>query len=492
MKKISLLTAITIMFATHISAQIDTLRIGDRVPNYYYWDTNWWDHYFLKYLSTVNASRYYPPLCDSIMFHCGVSGWHDRCKVERARYIYTDTALRIIGIAAVMKVSMGGNLEDLMFPEYYRLYDVGREGMEDSMYLMAETRWDTTEIKRYMQVEHYYIYDPIIDTQTGSAKVNYSTLRTVEPVYEAYFDSPITVTDSFYVSATNNNAFNDYYKVTDWLGDVHYALDENLPRTGVVTVGCYGTEDTEAYEIWPKPQIHRYRAHYIGVPYNWDFEDTLWHSDNQWAIGNGFQCIFPIFDTTSDHTPPTPADSCPVPQHLRVQVSDYNLGNAYLYWDNDSAVAQWQVSICRDGYSADQGQTTTVQTSFIDVDGLDTAQWYTARVRAVCDSANLSEWSDSIRFYIPGRNQQGTEMTTTVTDRFTTLSPNPANSQITIISSFILRSVEIFAPNGHLVAKQKVTNKITTQIPIGHLPVGTYIVRISTTNGTAYKRLIVK
>ena len=209
-------------------------------------------------------------------------------------------------------------------------------------------------------------------------------------------------------------------------------------------------------------------------------------------VHNGFEWIFPIFDTTYNRTPHTTADSCPVPQQLRAYVSAYNTGNAYLYWDNNNTVSQWQVSLCSDGCTADHGETTTVNTSFIDIDELDTARWYTAWVRAVCDSAKLSDWSDSVRFYIPGPNQQGTEAITTVTDRFTILSPNPANSDITIISSFILRSVEVFALNGKLVAQQNVTNRITTRIPIDHLTAGTYIVRINTTNGTAYKRLIVK
>ena len=57
------------------SAQIDTLHIGDREPTYYYWDTNWWDHYF-------TGSRQW----NSVW---AVS--HIYCKSEVARYCYVDS-----------------------------------------------------------------------------------------------------------------------------------------------------------------------------------------------------------------------------------------------------------------------------------------------------------------------------------------------------------------------------------------------------------------
>ena len=66
------------------NAQMDTLFLGDRDPKYYYWDTNWWDHYALNY-----TDKNYTWYSETMFFY--------RCKPEYARYCYIDTSLRVIG-----------------------------------------------------------------------------------------------------------------------------------------------------------------------------------------------------------------------------------------------------------------------------------------------------------------------------------------------------------------------------------------------------------
>ena len=48
MKK-SLIVLAFLATAMCASAQVDTLDLGDRDPSYYYWDTNWWDHFYFNY-----------------------------------------------------------------------------------------------------------------------------------------------------------------------------------------------------------------------------------------------------------------------------------------------------------------------------------------------------------------------------------------------------------------------------------------------------------
>ena len=69
-----------------VRSQIDTLNVGDRDPDYYYWDTNWWDYYYLN--SDLGKQR------DWRQGGAFIRG----CKPEFARYCYVDTSLQVIGI----------------------------------------------------------------------------------------------------------------------------------------------------------------------------------------------------------------------------------------------------------------------------------------------------------------------------------------------------------------------------------------------------------
>ena len=83
-------------------AQVDTLRIGDREPTYYYWDTNWWDHYFINY-----------PGANQIYWYSVGALSHAYCKAEVARYCYSDQPLRVIGIAVAASIFFDYNLDDM-------------------------------------------------------------------------------------------------------------------------------------------------------------------------------------------------------------------------------------------------------------------------------------------------------------------------------------------------------------------------------------------
>ena len=120
MKKIFLYIAL-LATACCAQAQFDTLNIGDRDPTFYYWDTNWWDHYYLNYPEAR---------ADSCMWY-GFSTGGGGLQPEVARYCYTDTSLRIIGIAAAANLRSStldlDTVQDVfkyLQPEYYNLYEV--------------------------------------------------------------------------------------------------------------------------------------------------------------------------------------------------------------------------------------------------------------------------------------------------------------------------------------------------------------------------------
>ena len=183
MKKLALL--LYLMSGAFLYAQIDTLHLGQRDPAFYYWDTNWWDHWYFNH----------PP------YSPGTGGdWqydHNRfmmgmltrsfycCKIEYARYCNTNTPLKIIGIAATVGTRIWPDTGILTprdtsyLPEYFRLYETDSGGR---MTLMAETRFDTAHVRKAMCVEMwgYNMHD-----NTGKPVVEWIPLY--GPVYEAYF-----------------------------------------------------------------------------------------------------------------------------------------------------------------------------------------------------------------------------------------------------------------------------------------------------------------
>ncbi|MBQ3950192.1 MAG: T9SS type A sorting domain-containing protein [Bacteroidales bacterium] len=485
MKKTLLFISLLLTMSTASMAQVDTIDIGERVPNFYYWDTNWWDHYYLNYTSPSNHSFL---LNDSIVYLDTVNFlWGSRrsnCKLENARYIYTDVPLTVIGIAGLVTITNRMPADSLKFPEYFRLYEVGDKTNNDSMILLAETRWDNNPVRRLMIAEIKYDYA--------------RTRKDFLPLYEAYFDTAIVVNDSFYISCTSNNSFRyadedstEYYEPLCDCYLKYLAIHDNYPKAGITFTGAL-LEDQEF--MHPKPPLTKVRAHFfdsIAAPYfvlnNIDqhYTDTNWHTTDLMAFIN----IFPIFDTCTHCNPGN--DTCIAPSDLRASVSQYDTGSTTLTWGYIDRAINYEVSLCKDSCLPDNGTILQSATTFLNIENLDTAQWYTVWVRSVCENDKTSPWSDSVRFYIPGKASQGTEDIQSTLDRFTILMPNPASDIVTVLSSFTILSIDIFTLNGQSVAHQGKINAITTAFPLDNLPKGTYIVRIVTPHGTSHKKLVI-
>ena len=181
---------------------------------------------------------------------------------------------------------------------------------------------------------------------------------------------------------------------------------------------------------------------------------------------------------------------CPVPEGLRVQPVFQN-----------SVVVRWNHSdarLCELALWREDGTDTVLmqsQTEYVEVDDLDTAVWYAARLRAVCDSANISEWSDTVRFFVPNWDTTGggTDPVGIVdaVGRSVELMPNPTSGKVMVHSPYLLRRVELFGSDGKAIASFG-TEGHTATLDLGPYPAGTYIVRVTTTSGVANKRLVKK
>lgn len=455
-------------------AQVDTLFIGDREPTYYYWDTNWWDYYFMNYPETRD-----------IRWNRGNFGGGP-CKAECARYCYTDTSLRVIGIAAAMEIyfSQGhshnprysdSQLLSWMVPEYFRLYEV--DSTTDEMILLAQAEWTPAHTPRYKIVtgwEKGYTGVPVLD---------YNDL------YEVFFDSAITVHDSFYVAKTGNN---NYYRGGE------YATSAVMSTRGYCDNGTRPVGGV--YDWMPVPNHFRRKLHYIdgvgNVDSRYSVTDTNWHLfhtdfyhpeiDGKTLEFNEFAYLFPIIDTSRVIPPP----ACRTPEGLTLVYAEGGL--ATLMWSGSGSL--WELSVCADGCEPEAGTVSQWNTRAATVNGLDTARWYVARVRSVCshdDSIYYSDWSDSIMFFVPGNAGSDPIAIETAVDRYTFLMPNPASSVVTVASSFRIGEVELYSLNGRRLLHRDVDGMQAT-LDISGLPAATYIVRVTTNNGTAYKKLVVK
>ena len=82
-------------------------------------------------------------------------------------------------------------------------------------------------------------------------------------------------------------------------------------------------------------------------------------------------------------------------------------------------------------------------------------------------------------------------MVINVVEQYTYLMPNPAKEEVTVMSSFKVRSVELYAADGKLL-KEKEVNAIGMRLSLEGLPAGMYFIKVRTTSGVTTKRLIVE
>ncbi len=248
--------------------------------------------------------------------------------------------------------------------------------------------------------------------------------------------------------------------------DVLLWADGTVPDSGML----FGVE-TNRLTLYGLDTSLRYNVKVMSVC------DTFHINTSPWSSVFGFR--------VSDYI----VRPCPVPEGLRVQTMA-TAGSVVARWDN-SDVGLWELALWGDG----GGDTILLQSTveYLDVDGLDTARWYSAMVRAWCDSTNVSEWSDTVRFYVPNPNPGGDdpEGIEDAIGQHTYLMPNPTDGKVTVLSSYRLHKVELFGSDGKPVAAYEADGHSAT-LDLSAYPAGTYVARITTSAGVTNKRLVKK
>ncbi|MBQ9473825.1 MAG: T9SS type A sorting domain-containing protein [Bacteroidales bacterium] len=450
MKKTAILTLLLSLAAAAFS-QVDTIFWRQRESTYYYWGTQFADCH--------------PDPGSSYTFY-GASYIH-------ARRCYIDTSLKVIGIAApstkdtcdpeAYPFGADTNYE----PEYFHLY----EATEDSFYLVAEARYDTNHPRYRMAMPNMYS--------------SWDTIWEEYPfIYEAYFDKPYVVRDSFYVGVTtfNNDSYYDeelmryrglghyftlYYKIGTAY-DVDSACDVYKRKATNPFDRCHDCEDDE----WVRVGQIRYAAGWVYMP------------------TTSFYPFFPIFDTSGlDIHGFRWVGECDTVFGLSLLYFEDD--KAYLSWNTSYYAQWWELSYGPVGITPEEGIRDTSHTTMTCLENLQPNVEYIVYIRARCTDDTRGPWGTFITFILPDANGIGQARQQTNVDRHTYLMPNPTTGPVTVFSGFKISNIEVYDLAGKLIETHTVNANATTLNTSG-LPSGAYLLRIRTTYGDTAKRLIKK
>lgn len=501
LSRLALVTLITIT-PLFCNAQLDTLDLQRLEPTYYYWDSCWPGYHALhtEYSRTMTNSQHKPftfvHTCDMV----GAGLCPEWQKVEYARYFQSDSALTILGVAAPCTFGCIGCCSSLEIadsdlthrePEYFILYDFNPK--TGDMTPVDSVRNDTAANPKYKMMVSFYIDgiypDPEPHVAVGDTIIRYASVR------EAYFKEPITMQGEFYLGATQNNNYRvivgyDSIYVPPagayWYTPLYRAA---RPFTKYVSLWLNQRE-----ELIPKGP-RKVRAHLLDeCNDHYFYLDTInWHTE----YSKGYDlAYFLIFDTSSYVPPAVTGDTCPAPVALRMM---NRIGDTVTFIWNGPDSVMFELSVERADSPGIEVASKTVPTHFATLSGFDTATWYTVRVRTLCDSSRHSDWSDSTMLYIPAQPNEPTgdslsvvtEIGKSLEEQYTLLLPNPASFMVNIISSYYVISVTIYTMDGKEVYHAKV-GAIGTDINVASFPRGTYIVRVTTSRGHVFKKLILR
>ena len=354
-----------------VEAQQTLIPWNQRKADLYYWGSNWVDS---NLMASPNENLY-----QEVSFNIS--------DLFIGRACVTSLPMRVIGIAAPVKIDntgfTPGSTSETRLPEYYRLYQ--QEG--DSIVLVKEIRWDTATPS--------FLFEERAKTWLAESRDTFD-------LYEAFFEKPIMVHDTFYVGGTthNNLGYGNHPDHPNWF----MYLTHRLTQYGIFYRCCW-PEHANAHAIAPNP------PYYIRK-YFWPY-DVVYPLPNNNNNGITFDTttmekvvdsirwlpFFAIFDTNFVQGMGTYDDSCLAPEGLHIE--GMVMDGVTLAW-NAGGETMWKLSVAPLGTNVNNGLLIQTPINYVEVSGLDTAQWYVARVLTMCDTDVFGDWSDTLMFYLPG------------------------------------------------------------------------------------------
>ena len=475
MKRKIVITALFMLIAGSASAQwydnLDT--IPGRYKKYYY--PEWYDEC--------------PRFCtDSARF---IPYYMQFSSATFIRENYTPRPLSIKGIvvlAAIDHLTGALPIDTVRRPEYAYLFQWKDEG-PDSLILIDSARWDSVTPK-LMRLP------TICDSATQRDTTNYPTVKYCY-AYECYFKSPHIVDSTFYIGSTNHSngrvfdeLTQDYYNTN--LQTTYFAIqpvsDEACYLQLVKAYMCIGPQWWWTYI--PFGRRESAFGQFLAIVDNHDLNVYPNNPEMGEVQGAG---LFP--DQTHDTIVAIPYEGYEF-LHWNDGVTD-NPRVVYLTQDTTFTAVfalltdcTVQLSANNDDWGVVDGGGTYPKYSEVTItaipnggflfDRWSDGDWQNPRVITLTQDTSLTAIFDI--------DPTGIE---TTADRYTYVMPNPASGNVTVASSFRIGDVELLDLNGKSHLRTTVDG-LSAALDISSLPAGTYIVRITTSAGTAYKKLVVK
>lgn len=523
---------------------LPVIPFGDRKADLYYWDTNWVDRYEQLYpneaVYPASIQMHFPSYCADFFL---------------ARACVADTPILVRGIAGAVKIAPGNDYMITVdttlsgrLPEQFKIYDangnlLGEEDWyaEQPVYRMEFRRGrqrDTLEVyevyfdKPILVSGLFYVggtahnnlrlgytaEDPLGDGKFEHLFTNYygyhlafnSTClpeiarvlmyRYYWPYVERHEGSTPAIFDtSQFQFSPNGCTFYPFFAIIDT--DYVYYNCQMPTGLGVIEADMDSITvswDSSGADMWdlllwadgvePDSGMHfsvetnRLTLYGLDISQNYNIKvmavcDTFHCNTSDWS--NVFQMRI------CDHI------VCPVPDGLIAEPLAGD-GRVIVVWNHSDADV-YDLAIWNDNENEDSATLIQSSLEYVMLDGLDTALWYTAKVRSKCECGNVSEWSDTVRFYVPNLHPDSGDSIdiNDVVARHTYLMPNPTSDRVMIYSSYDIQRIELFDNSGKRVAE--ITSKgLSATLDLSEYSSGTYIIRITTNEGVTTKRLVKK
>ena len=368
-------------------------------------------------------------------------------KGEKASRFYTDTTLRVIGIAICGHGIPSMTYDSTNMSIYYysdslvrlKIYEAG-----DSVLIpLASGVANLNDTDRWMEVTGFYRGE-IYFGQSNGPWPGYGDW--IVPVTEVYFDSAVTVEDSFYVGFAPIHPRKDLFYA-------YYQL------------------------LWSYSSF----CPFVGMA-EYDIET------NRWGYGplcdNWF--MFPILDSVG-WSMYCDTMVCPEVEDLNVSAG---YGMAVCSWLGDtlSGHGKWQLSYGPVGTAPGYGQVITTTALSRVLNNLEDTVEYVVYVRGYCDQCRKwGEWSEGKVFRL--REPEG--VPSAEAERSVRVLPNPSHGRVEVSSDCGLQRVTVFDAQGAQVLTQQVSGN-TAVLNLGGIPAGLYFVTVYTPAGTVCRRLVVE
>ena len=393
---------------------------------------------------------------------------------------FTSTPLKILGIAGMPYSTIPPGtvfVDTTSVPEYFYLFDNHAGAGSSGPNFLKRIQWDLTAPHRYLKIDGVNI-----NYRDHDSCCNFPITTEYGRLYECYFDTAITVIDTFYVGWSFHN------------NDRHTTFDNALLGTysGYVAASsilqhlpCTENDTMSYYDPWDNsicffPVFEYLRCTDTSIASNPSYPNLQWSTYRS----KSFAMVYPIIEI--DTTQP-PFYLCDPVQNVQVTADSC----AVVTWDDflHYTYCNVQYYALEDGYNTALTETVS-GTNMLRICGLDSTKHYSVRVNAFCDTSKIeTDWSAWVPFQLGG-GTEGIEGDESVLSHYTYLVPNPASDRLTITSSFGITRVEIYNLSGILVYSEP-AGFSNHSIDLRGWTAGQYIVMVHTPYGVTAKRLVV-